>query len=123
MIQQSNEVIFGYSSGAELRTLKCDVIFGQLIEGEVDDLIDFFLQEQHEGRRKRFKCNNFFLTAEDCFWLVNYILAIDKTIEIDSTEYDVVNTKQNLDRTFELIKNLNVRAHIDLTFEERALAA
>jgi hypothetical protein len=123
MIQQSHDVIFGYNAGAELRTLKCDVTFSQLIEGEIDEDVDWFLSELFDGRRKGFKCDNFFLTTEDCFWLVNYILAVDKTIEIDSIAYDVVNTKQNLDKYFDLIKNLNARAKLDLAFEERALAA
>ncbi len=123
MIQQSHDVIFGHDTGAALRTLKCDVIFSQMIEGEIDEEFDFLLTEHHDGRRKKFKCSNFFLTADDCFWLVDYILDTDKTIEIDSTEYDVVNSRSNLDTTFDLIKNLNVRAQIELTFEERALAA
>lgn len=123
MIQQSPSVIFGHNSGVDQRTLKCIITFGQMIEGEIDNEINYRLSECFAGRRKKFKCNNFILTIEDCFWLVDYILDSDKTLSIDGTEYDVVNGRSNLDRDFDLIKNSNAKAQIELIFEERALAA
>lgn len=120
MIQTSKDVLlhFGGSPGED-RTLQCDVIFGQMIDGETDERLDYLMYEYHHARRRTLKCRSFFLTAEDGFWLASFLKATDKTITVNETEeFSVVNRQGNLDKIFDLIKGSNVRADLELKFNE-----
>lgn len=123
MIQTQSDITFAFNSGADTRTLRCDVIFGQKIEGATDERLDRLLYDIHSGRRRTLRCRNFFLTAEDCFWLASFIKAADKTIAVSISEtYNVVNDKSNLDKIFDLVNGLNSRASLELKFDKKELS-
>jgi hypothetical protein len=119
MIQELSTVTLKWASKVNTLTLQTDSIFGQIINGEVDEDIEFTLTEQHEDRRKRINLPNIQLDPASSYAIADFLAATDKFIEIDSVEYDVVGEKANYDKYFELVKKSNVRVTIDLKFIER----
>ena len=119
MIQELSTVILKWASKVNTLTLYTDAIFRQVINGEVDEDIEFTLTEQHEDRRKRISLPNVQLDLASSYAVADFLAATDKFIEIDAVEYDVVGEKANYDKYFELVKKLNIRVTIDLKFIER----
>jgi hypothetical protein len=124
VIQRGDGIVFAFNSGAETRTLWCTVIFGQVIIGRTYEDMNFLMGEIHHGRRVKLTCKNFFMTVDDAFWMASFLQATDKQITTFYSEtWDVVNDRSNLEKIFNLVKNFNVAATLDLKFLERNVTA
>jgi hypothetical protein len=118
MILQNNLITFGYSAGAEVRSLYCDMLIGQKVLGEVDEELDGGRVETIYFTRLSYKLDNFMLTKADANWLADYVWATDKTINYDGNNFRIVNGPGNYDLEFEHVRGSNARATCDLTFFE-----
>ena len=77
MIQELATVILKWASKVNTLTLQTDAIFGQVINGEVDNDIEFTLTEQHENRRKRISLPNVQLDLASSYAIADFLAATD----------------------------------------------
>lgn len=121
MIVQNCLLTFSYSAGAEVRQLKCTLLLGKQIVGDIDKELDYDWTEVIDEHRLTFKLDNFSLSLADAEWLADYVYATDKTIGFDSQTFSVVNDTENYDLEFEPIKGSHARATCSLEFVEATI--
>lgn len=98
MYAQNLSVTFGYGSSS--KTIKCDyVTMGVRPIGDVLEKIDYSLEENYFGGRMSFEMAGRTDLAGAEF-LAHFVLATDKSIAIDGTEYEVVNDQRQAEFPF-----------------------
>jgi len=95
------------------------VEFGFEIIGEVDELLDLSLNEQHEALRQTFEVELENLELADALALSNFCYDTDKLLTIDGVGYGVVNDSGNYKKTVEFWKKSNKRGTLTLKFRRK----
>lgn len=99
-------------------TIKCNIVFGLKIDGSVDELLDYDLEETINNVHRVLTVDAV-LTAAEAADIVTFITdnsGAAKTIVTDTTEYTVVNDPSNYKINFDLWHKSNARASVKLKF-------
>jgi len=116
LLNQDPDVIYQYSGGSVIRHIKTNVVMGQLITGEVFDLLTGNKSEKYNDRRLIFKMQMDNIVTADCYFLADYLYATDKQIIINGNTIDVVNDDKNLELFFDYWEKSSWRSSIELKF-------
>lgn len=99
-------------------TIKCNVVFGLKIDGHVDEMLDYDLEETINNVFRTLTIEAVLTAAEasDMATFISDNQAFDKEIIVDGTTYTVVNDPSNYKTDFSLWNKSNARAKIKLKF-------
>lgn len=119
MNAQSMTVTFSYNSDANTKDLVCDyVVFGIEFIGQVDEMLDFSLEEDYDGVRQTIELQ-VALDLSETLWVAEFLAADDKKLTIDGTDYEIVN--QGRRANFPLFKKSYIGTHPKLKFMVKTL--
>ncbi len=99
-------------------SFKCNIVFGLKMDGHVDELLDYDLEETINNVQRTLTVEAVLDAdeADDMMTFISDNSGAAKTIVVDTVEYTVVNDPSNYKIDFGLWHNSNVRAKIKAKF-------
>lgn len=120
MLAQNIKITFiATSSGWVQKTLLCDyALFGLDLVGEVNEMVDYSLEENYPGVRQTIELK-VKLDLHESFFMADFLGSTDKVLKIDGLFFDVVNDMRQA--SFELFKKTMISSHVTLKFKAKTL--